>query len=523
MLKVVLIDDEPFIIEGLKLIIDWKKEGFEIVKTLSNGKEALEYIKHNPVDLILSDIKMPVMGGLELLKTIRTEQLSDAFFVILSGYSEFAYAQQAIMYQCTNYLLKPIDYNEMVNVLNEVKKMHHIKLQDFNKNEKMERAFLERNLLSLISGKYNEIEIENLKSTINCSDPCRYIEFQFTDDFTDENQRNNQRELYNLCRGYLGNYSKYCILDAAPHEIFYEVGFIYFNEMAKEYNKKESDFFVALHNYLTEKLHKKITMLIGKEVKNIKMISISYGNVQLLRSVQYFRPLKNILYYENELQISSSKVILCKEEVDAIIKAIEDNDKIQIKKAIGSFYDIMGKKELSEEVISLNINYMIFQLINIATEQDSNINQEDILHNISEQSLKTGYLRGSSKHLEKFAKNYAEYLLQLRQDNSHKILYNVKMEIENNYSSNITLKGLSEKYYINSAYLGQIFHKKFQQSFKDYLNDYRIEKATTLLTRTDKKIQIIAQEVGYNEVDYFVSKFITKVGCTPSRYRKEHQ
>ena len=96
MLKVLLVDDEPFIVQGLSALIDWEKEGFEIVGTAGNGSEAVEFLKSNPVDLILADIKMPVMNGLEFLKYIRETHLSEAFFVILSGYGDFTYAKEAI-------------------------------------------------------------------------------------------------------------------------------------------------------------------------------------------------------------------------------------------------------------------------------------------------------------------------------------------------------------------------------------------------------------------------------------------
>lgn len=84
MLKVLLVDDEPFILQGIKVIIDWEKEGFEIAATAENGLEALEYLKKEKVDLIIADIRMPGMTGLELLEQIRREEISDAYFVILS-------------------------------------------------------------------------------------------------------------------------------------------------------------------------------------------------------------------------------------------------------------------------------------------------------------------------------------------------------------------------------------------------------------------------------------------------------
>lgn len=95
MLKVIIVDDEQFIAQGLQALIDWNAAGYEVAAVLSDGQEALEYIKKLPVDLVITDVMMPKMTGLELLETVRRENLSNAGFVILSGYSEFSYAQKA--------------------------------------------------------------------------------------------------------------------------------------------------------------------------------------------------------------------------------------------------------------------------------------------------------------------------------------------------------------------------------------------------------------------------------------------
>lgn len=172
--------------------------------------------------------------------------------------------------------------------------------------------------------------------------------------------------------------------------------------------------------------------------------------------------------------------------------------------------------------MTLNINYLMFQLIHLASEQDSDVNQEEILRLISEDTFGEGIMRGSKLHLARMAYEYGDYLAQLRKNVSRGILGEVEKEIKNNYASNLTLKELSEKYYVNSAYLGQLFRKKYGCSFKDYLNQYRMEEASKLLIRTDQKIYQIAEAVGYKDVDYFVSRFIAVKGCTPAKFRKQY-
>ena len=122
MRKVILVDDEPFIVEGLKAMIPWESYGFEIVATFENGRKAFEYLKRNSVALVFADIKMPEMTGLELLEKVRSELKLDTHFVLLSGYSDFAYAQQALRSKCTDYILKPTQKIEVLEILERVAK-----------------------------------------------------------------------------------------------------------------------------------------------------------------------------------------------------------------------------------------------------------------------------------------------------------------------------------------------------------------------------------------------------------------
>ena len=122
MLRVLLVDDEPFILRGMKELIDWKNEGFEIVGSAADGEEALLFLQNHDADLILADIKMPIMDGLELLRKLRiSEKYRDIYFIILSGYADFQYAQEAIKYACNDYILKPVEKEKLVQALRKVR------------------------------------------------------------------------------------------------------------------------------------------------------------------------------------------------------------------------------------------------------------------------------------------------------------------------------------------------------------------------------------------------------------------
>lgn len=524
MLEVLLVDDEPIILQGLAALIDWEKEGFLIAGTASNGKEALQFIEHNHVDLIIADISMPGISGIQLLQKIRTEKLSDVYFIILSGFAEFSYAQEAIRYKCTDYILKPIKKEQLLETLHKIGEMTADKEEESRTSRKMEREYLARNLIAVIKGKYDEVNLENIKEQMCFNGSIRYVEIALNEDLldeeiVDEEKRTYQRRLSEICIEYLGDYADHCVFDVSGKENIYDIGFVYCEYMAERDFRTEKKYLENFLTYLRESVKLPVVMLVGKKVDNIRNIAKSYSTACILRSCQGFKNHKAIYYYDDEVQVSGSGVVLCKKEIDNLLQAIEQNQETEILKTVEAFFDeihrmgVVGGK-------SLNIDYLLFQLIHLATQQDDNVNQEEILRLISEQSFKEGITRGSKAHVLRFSREYAMYLAQLRQNVSGGILTEIEKEIKNHFPENLTLKGLSEKYYVNGAYLGQLFRKKYGCSFKDYLNRTRIDAAASQLVQTDKKIYQIAEEAGYHNLDYFVSRFIEVKGCTPAKYRR---
>ena len=169
----------------------------------------------------------------------------------------------------------------------------------------------------------------------------------------------------------------------------------------------------------------------------------------------------------------------------------------------------------------MNMNYLLYRLVSLAMEQDDSVNQDEVLQYICENAFQVHMIRGSLSHFRRFVMEYADYLVQLRQNASRGVLLDVEGEIRKNYAENLTLKELGKKYFVNSAYLGQMFRKKYGVSFKEYLNNYRIERVAEILLRTDDKIYLVAEEVGYRDLDYFINRFIQSKGCTPTTYRKK--
>lgn len=375
MLKVLLVDDEPFILQGLSVIIDWEANGFEIVETASNALDALEILQKKKIDLVITDIKMPKMTGLELVEKVRKENLSDAYFVILSGYNDFSFVRNALQNNCVDYMLKPVEMEELLEVLRKVRAQYEADNKEKDDNSQAEKDVMVKSFWGFDSGE-------------------------------------------------------------TPN----------WNLTDKKINKQK---------------------------------------------------------------------------VDALIHAVEIGDKEEIETGVLDVFEELGIDSPEDRVVNMIINYMFFQLIHLASEQDENVNQQEVFKFIINNSMEQeGGLEGK-EGLKLLLTDFADYLSQLRGNQAKGVLGKIEADVRENYKENLTLKDLSRKYYVNAAYLGQIFKKQYGESFKDYLNRIRIEKAVDLLLHTDMKIYEVAEAIGYKDMDYFINKFIAVNGCTPAKFRKQ--
>ena len=528
MIKVMIADDEPFIRQGIKILINWEQYGFEICGEASNGKEALELMSKTEYDLIITDIRMPNMGGLDLIEHTWEHISRHTRFIILSGFYEFEYARKAIKFGVVDYVLKPVQREELIRALDNYKEQYFKKMAERKKLEYSDKMVFDRHLAYLISDNYDEENLEYVKRTVSDSKNVRYISIEYDPSepkfkaLTKEGKIKAKNELYDVLRAYLGDHWYHAFIEAHPYADIYGVGFLFAKSFAEEARSSEKDYIKKLYNRLANSLTYKLTIYIGQKVADISQISESYKSATIARAFQLFSKEKDIAYYDEiEGKQGTNRHPVDKEMMDELIRSIEENDVNGIETKIEAVYEHFKELATDPDIIKINLDYLLFNLISLAKDLDADFDQEEIYRMISQGGYEQIAVRGSVKHFKDFALEFSDYLLEIRQHALGGVLIDIEREITEHYMDNLSLKSLSEKYYINSAYLGQIFKRQFGSSFKDYLNNYRIDRAAELLIRSDEKVYLIASEVGFNNTDYFISKFVQIKGSTPLQYRKQ--
>jgi two-component system response regulator YesN len=528
LLKVLLIDDEPFIRKGLITLIDWETEGYHIEGEASNGYDAIQLIKQNKYDLIISDIKMPEMDGIELITHVREHKISEAKFVFLSGYYDFKYAKTAINHGCCDYLLKPIQKEELLTTIRKIMDEYQKDIGKEKKDRDYKKAYLDRNLLAIIYGKYDSVNLNCVQEKMRLSIPLTYIhcEVSLNDEkfleLQEDKRREQQRKLYNYANLLLKNYADRIIYDTAKQTDCYEIGIIFCKDMIQDEKMSPEEWLRWLLNELSERVGYKIVACKGSEVNGLHGLAESYREAIMLRSFRVYKKYDNLCSsgFKKFTESKGIKEEEFKAQLEELIHVIEINDKFKIKEYAKSLYMKLMDQSNNHETIDRYIQYLLYRLIGLSYKQEVDINQEEIMQYIRESVFGSESNNGNGLKFHQFVEEYSNYLWQIRQNSTTGTMNLIEAHIKENYAENLSLKALGEKYCVNSVYLGQLFKKQYGCSFKDYLNNVRIRKAAEMLLHTDKKVYEVAFDTGYKDQEYFVIRFEEIYGATPTRFRK---
>ena len=311
-IKVLLADDEPFIIKGMKVLIDWEAYGCEIVKTCNNGKDAYEYLKKEKVDLAILDIRMPQLTGLDVISKLREDGINDTDYVILSGYGDFSYAQQAVRLSVTDYLLKPVQAKQLIDV---IKKISDRKNNDEGNSEGVnvaKRAQLVQYLVSIIYGKSNSQQSDFVERNLNLHGNINYVHITLDnvarlEEMTDEEVREIKTKMFNNCSDFLGDDADHLFPEASGVEEEYELGFIFCDELSKKRGMTDTDFLEEFRKAAVSDIPTDVFFLVGKSVSDTSKLSHSYSSACALRYFRNFRKGKNIYYYDTDMHISHTQ------------------------------------------------------------------------------------------------------------------------------------------------------------------------------------------------------------------------
>lgn len=517
MIQVLIADDEPFIRQGLMLLVDWEALGFRICGQASNGTQALEAIPNVRPDLIISDIKMPGMDGLQLAQALHEQYGGDIKMILLSGFYEFDYAKQAIKYQVKDYILKPIVKEELVQVLEAFRTSFRADKEEQQRRRKQEQLVLAQQMQAILLGNADPEIFAGVQRRYPHADRYRCILIE-PDAETAQDPR--WRSRIEQVR---------CAFDAdSGNELLIDYGTALLHVVADSLPARES---LSPETYIpplrppANPEREETRFYVGKTVNRLEDLHESYQSCQVVKNLRFFGPSDPVHYFgHTDTALFNDRPGQRERELfDALIFATEQRRSAELREHARAIFRYFLDERIEPGIVRIHLHHLAHDLLRLI-DGDPCLADADFMHSAF---LQANYARLSIEenidNLDEFARKCTDKLNEQQKWNAMGVLAKIEAHIREHYTENLSLKLLGEQFYMNSAYLGQIFKKHYGVSFSDYLNQLRIDEAERLLRRTDHKVYEIAEQVGYRDSDYFISRFEKIKGETPAQYRKRTQ
>ena len=543
MYKAILVDDESIIRNAISTTIDWNKFNFELVDTCQNATQAIEILKHTHIDLIITDICMPHMDGLELSSYVYNNY-PDTSIVIISGYDDFNYAKQAIGIGVEDYLLKPITKNALIERLSEIRSRYeHEKTQkEYYEKFQREMQAYEKNssrdfFEALVDGSMDMMEVYKRAEKLGLDIVAEaYNVLIFTmncdEDFSGQRDEYSSWEaeslelLENFFAGhssamlFRSNIFSYGVLLKGQRETIEENTRACVDEIRKILSRQDGrrEWFLA----------------VGQSVERLSQIQKSYHTASRAFSQRYLYD-ENILYYDEMETMehpggqaeTEDNAYLQKVDVNALNPAIlqkflSNGLQEETENFVKDYFYAIGQEPMESLVfrnyVILNVRFSVISFIKglgCDTNEMESADTEEVLAE-------------SGKNMESaiaYAKKMISQAIEIRDQNSgnknRSILKTAVDFIDSHYmDEEISLNTVANVANVSSNHFSALFSQNMGQTFIEYLTTLRMNKAKELLRCTGMRSSEIAGEIGYKDAHYFSYLFKKTQGMTPSDYRK---
>jgi two-component system response regulator YesN len=519
MFKVLIADDDPAIVEGLKKMVPWEEYGLDIPGMAFNGLEAWKFMAGHGVDILITDIRMPFWDGLELIRKVKEAGLNTRF-IVLSGYDDFAYLKECIKLGIENYLLKPVNEQELLATLaGTLDKIQAGRTREADSRKDMD--IIRNNILyRWITGTIDEDELNerffllNIKPGTTSYAVC--ILRVLADGDTGIDYHTLIPEAEKICLEIVNKYRSGLVFAAPDGEIVFlftgcqdSAGDSLLRPILKEclLSVKHS---INLPLFITN----------GGFKNNRRLVRRSYRKARELQQYSLIFPPDSIL--DDTIKGTQANVqmgpIISTDEITRMA-ACKDLEGLlgHIEKG---FNQIKGMEGITPALVQNVATEILIAVINggLATGGKNGLLTElgrpisDIYRMQSLNEIIRFTKDATTRVIDHLAQSY---------ERINPVIKRVMAYIKTNYSEEISLKTLAAAFNVNPHYLGRLFKEESGEFFSDYLNKIRIDKAKELLLNTHQSIREVSLQTGYTDPNYFYTLFKKYTGVSPAEFRNQ--
>ena len=547
MYRAIIVDDNPWDRKGVQELIDWNGIGVCIVGAYSNGKQALDKITDTNPHIVISDVAMPVINGIQLAQALK-ESYPEIKVVFMSGYNEFDFVKSAIDLDIYGYVLKPVAKEDLECVLGKI--LNEYMIEDFRQKERerMTRQLME--FLPLVQEQFfREILFGSFHDRDDIISRMKFLQINLSTYssicvmniiINNNNNNNNNKtitENINIAEKYrvpytvkeaisMFNVNERRLFSVRISEKEY-AAIIFFDKSAEEaigYKDAILDIAIGIHEEINNKLNIYTTTIgISEATGELSEISKLYHQSVAAVSAEFYSEGSPIVFYSDvaKLQYNSLEG---KVNMETLYKEVKQVVSCGRERDIEEFLDkYLGHRNvLKSESYVKSLSFSIINALQIAL-----IEAEKSFQDIFEDELIWKKLNNFNTILD--VKQWIfnifkalQYTLNSKNNiRDGKIAEDIKKFIKSRYNEEITLDEIAESVYLSAKQANYIFKRETGKTIFDYLIEYRVEMAKALLKDPYCKIYEIAESVGYKNKSHFCLLFKKFTGLSPMEYRNK--
>ena len=536
MYRILLVDDEILVRDAIKENIDWKSMDCELVGDCENGKEAAEFVKEHPVDIVLTDILMPYMDGMELSNFLH-DNYPEIVIVIFSGFGEFEYAKKAIQYGVSEYLLKPVTAMELTGVIEKMKK-------------KVEQQRLEKSKMDALAQNSEEyrknkqiIRSKNIEALVNCTtDVNASIErlAEMGIDISAASYRvaifdidlysgmyqldTEKRQESALMAFVLFNISDEIVTREEAGIAYQEgnnrVGILFQEKWSRNFTSSTKEICHETQEKTKEVMGFDVSMGIGKWVKKPEELIQSHD--MAAQTLQYRYLLGGNILIDMEEQHPVQEIAI-EDDLAELKEAMKTGQKELVYQTLIKIENSIRQALMEKSRACMYLQQVIRTMDNACEDVSADMDRiredrDELLRQVTDQK----FFEDACKVVQKHTDRIFEILSELNTSSSERQARLAIDYIQKNYMDpDLSLNSICSYLNISTSYFSTIFKDETGETFTEVLIRTRMEKAKELLENTTLKNYEIAEKVGFSDPHYFGISFKKMTGCTPTEYARE--
>lgn len=540
MIKVFLVEDEYAIREGIKKSVNWEANGYTLVGEAGDGEMAFPKIVKARPDILITDIRMPFMDGLELSRLVKKE-IPNIKIVVLSGYDDFNYAKQAISIGVEEYILKPVSGENLLTELGKIADAINVERQDELAKDKYLRDMEEIRTLAkqkfihdMIDGKLSMQESLEQGRELGIDITAAYYSIVLFQAFPKNKAGVPAEEEFDVAE-YSGVseeiYSRIReTVSESPDVYLYEqVGdvlcFLEKSDSLNDMNQNTQKGIDIIKKIMSTKSDWIYFISIGKPVERIRDVNSSYRDASKRFAERYMLDESFIFYgengYSNVLDIGGIDIKMVSQKT--IFHFLRNGTLVEIDDLVSEYFSSLGEEAMESRLFC---QYVLMEALisGMAFLDSMNVSREKAASILGELSDPVRFVDSVDKakdYITRILKVLIEYRNQVSDKKYTEIIDKAREFIKAQYKNDeMSLQTVASYVNVSSNHFSAIFRKETGETFIDYLTKVRMDNAKDLLTCTSMKTSEIGFEVGYKDPHYFSYIFKKTIGMSPKEYRR---